>query len=106
RPSPTPAPPPAPAPPTPSDFVNRNAKQGLEIRELKKSKPDKATITPHINALLSLKAQYKEKAGKDYTPAPAAAPAAAVASKKEAVAAPAGGAATEESPAAAEISAK
>lgn len=47
--------------------------QGDEIRELKKSKPDKATMKLHVDELLALKAQYKEETGKDYAPAPAAA---------------------------------
>ena len=42
--------------------------QGDEIRDLKKSKPDKAALQPHIDALLSLKADYKKHAGKDYVP--------------------------------------
>lgn len=78
--------------------------QGLEIRELKASKADKAALKPHIDALLSLKAEYKEKAGKDYAPGPAAAQ---PAKAKEAPAPSGGGvAAKEESPAVAEISAK
>ena len=40
--------------------------QGEEIRELKKSKADKATLQPHIDALIALKTQYKEEAGKAY----------------------------------------
>eukprot|EP00904_Undaria_pinnatifida_P011963 jgi/Undpi1/7898/HiC_scaffold_24.g10370.m1 len=81
--------------------------KGLEIRELKKSKPDKATIQPHIDELLSLKAQYKEVAGKAYAPAPAAAAKAPAApAAKEAAVASGAGATVEESPAASEISAK
>lgn len=59
--------------------------QGDEIRELKKSKPDKATITPHVDDLIKLKAEYKAETGRDYAP-PRAAPAAAAkmaASSKE-----------------------
>lgn len=40
--------------------------KGDEIRELKKSKPDKATIQPHIDALIALKTQYKDETGKAY----------------------------------------
>ena len=103
---PPPSPPPSP-PISPFLLTDLDTKQGLEIRELKKSKPDKATIKPHIDALLSLKAQYKDKAGKDYAPSPAAAAAPAdsgAASKKEALSG--GGASVAESPAAAETSAK
>lgn len=52
-------------------FVTRNC-QGDEIRELKKSKPDKATITPFVEDLKALKAQYKAETGKDYAAAGAA----------------------------------
>lgn len=76
--------------------------QGLEIRELKKSKPDKAALKPHIDTLMALKAEYKKKTGKDYVPV-AAAPAS---SAKKATAAAAAPAAEAESPAAAAISAK
>lgn len=91
--------------------MSRLPEQGLEIRELKAAKADKAALKPHIDALLSLKAEYKEKAGKDYAPGPTAAAAQPAKAKKEAAApapAPAGGggAAKEESPAAAAISAK
>lgn len=77
--------------------------QGLEIRELKKSKPDKAALKPHIDTLMALKAEYKEKTGKDYVPV-AAAPASSA--KKATAAAAAAPAAEAESPAAAAISAK
>lgn len=50
------------------------AEQGEEIRELKKSKPDKATITPYIEALLALKTRYKDETGKDYAPVQTPAP--------------------------------
>ncbi|CAN0453815.1 unnamed protein product, partial [Hapterophycus canaliculatus] len=66
---------------------------------MKKSKPDKATLQPHIDALIALKAEYKGVAGKDYAP-PAAAAAAPAAKKASAPAA------EQESPAAAAISAK
>eukprot|EP00752_Nemacystus_decipiens_P011622 g10317.t1 len=77
------------------------AAKGLEIRELKKSKPDKAVLKPHVDTLIALKAEYKEKTGKDYVPvavAPASAPAAA---QKSTAAAP-----VTESPAAAAIAGK
>lgn len=82
--------------------ISPRASQGLEIRELKKSKPDKAALKPHIDTLIALKAQYKEKTGKDYVPAPAAAKQAAPA----AAAAAAAATAEAESPAAAAITAK
>lgn len=53
-----------------------HANQGIEIRELKKSKPDKAALQPHIDILLALKMDYKAKTGKDYAPAPGVSPAA------------------------------
>ncbi len=40
--------------------------KGDEIRELKKSKPDKAALQPHIDALIALKTEYKNEAGKPY----------------------------------------
>lgn len=84
---------------------HRTTSQGLELRELKKSKPDKATLQPHIDTLIALKAQYKEKTGKDYVPVPVAAPAnkAAGGGGTAAAATPA---AEAESPAAAAITAK
>lgn len=89
--------------------IDRIASQGLEIRELKKSKPDKAVLKPHIDTLIALKAQYKEKTGKDYVaPAPASSSAPPAGKKKAdgggGGAAPAGE--TEKSPAAAAIAAK
>lgn len=42
------------------------ALQGDEIRELKTSKADKATLQPHIDALIALKTGYKQAAGKAY----------------------------------------
>jgi len=74
--------------------------QGLKIRELKTGGADKAALKPEIDALLQLKAQYKDVTGED-VPGPAkkekkkgkakaAAPAAAPA--PAAAAAPAGGA--------------
>lgn len=40
--------------------------KGDEIRELKKSKADKASLQPHIDALIALKTQYKDETGKAY----------------------------------------
>lgn len=40
--------------------------KGDEIRELKKSKADKAALQPHIDALIALKTQYKDETGKAY----------------------------------------
>lgn len=40
--------------------------KGDEIRELKKSKADKATLQPHIDALIALKTQFKDETGKAY----------------------------------------
>lgn len=40
--------------------------KGEEIRDLKKSKPEKATLQPHIDALVALKTQYKDETGKPY----------------------------------------
>lgn len=81
----------------------RIAWQGLEIRELKKSKPDKAALKPHIDTLIALKAEFKEKTGKDYVSTPVAPASAPAAAKKATAAAPA---AEAESPAAAAIAAK
>lgn len=78
--------------------------QGEEIRELKKSKPDKETIQPYITDLLALKAQYKEEYGKDYAPPPAGI-AALAASSRAAPASPSVPTVAE-SPAAAELAAK
>ncbi|CAM9322056.1 unnamed protein product [Pylaiella littoralis] len=86
-------------------IADKITSKGLEIRELKKSKPDKAALQPHIDALIALKTQYKEKTGKDYAPAPAGAAAGAPAGKKGEAAA-AAPTAEKESPAAAAISAK
>ncbi|CAM9921001.1 unnamed protein product, partial [Sphacelaria rigidula] len=76
--------------------------QGDEIRELKKSKPDKAVIMPHVDELKSLKAQYKTKTGKDYAPPAAAAPV----PKASAKASPEATATVAESPAATALAAK
>lgn len=65
-----------------SILKQKSPKQGDEIRELKKSKPDKATMKPHVDELLALKGQYKEEAGRDYAPSPAAAVAPASAKLK------------------------
>lgn len=57
-------------------LLTRFSPQGDEIRELKKSKPDKATIKPFIDALITLKTQYLQEAGKAYVaPGATAAPA-------------------------------
>lgn len=82
-----------------------HANQGLEIRELKKSKPDKATLQPHIDILLALKAEYKTKTGKDYAPAPGVSPAALPPKASAPVQSP-GGEASWESPVVAELYAK
>lgn len=42
--------------------------QGEKIRNLKSSKADKATVTAEVNILLALKAEYKQKHGKDWAP--------------------------------------
>lgn len=97
---------PEPYPPPPSPRTHTPS-QGLEIRELKKSKPDKATIQPHIDALLSLKGEYKEKAGKDYAPPAAATSSSQPPNKAPKVASAAAAPATGgDSPAVAEIAAK
>ncbi|CAM9576559.1 unnamed protein product [Chrysoparadoxa australica] len=72
-----------------ADLAAKIEAKGAEIRELKESKPDKATLKPHIDALLALKAEYKEATGSDYAApntraaasAPADGPGAAIAAK-------------------------
>lgn len=46
----------------------RYARKGEEIRELKKSKPSKAELQPHIDILVGLKAKFQELTGKPYAP--------------------------------------
>lgn len=77
----------------PGNHVNRcmyafSILKGQEIRELKKAKPSKAELQPHIDVLVELKAKYQEVAGKPYAPpsngsAAASAPAAKPAPKAQ-----------------------
>ena len=66
------------------------ATKGEEIRALKAGKADKATLQPQVDALLSLKKQYKEVTGGEYAPPGAAHAEVAPAAAKKAAPAPAG----------------
>nr|1D2D_A Chain A, TRNA SYNTHETASE [Cricetulus griseus]1R1B_A Chain A, TRNA SYNTHETASE [Cricetulus griseus] len=44
------------------------AAQGEVVRKLKAEKAPKAKVTEAVECLLSLKAEYKEKTGKEYVP--------------------------------------
>lgn len=61
------------------DLSAKIAKQGNVVRDLKSQKAEKVKIEPEVKALLALKAEYKAKHGKDWTPsaAPVATPLAA-----------------------------
>ncbi|CAG9105880.1 unnamed protein product [Plutella xylostella] len=85
---------PAPAPAaaagfsaTALDLNKKITEQGNKVRTLKEQKADKAAVQAEVQTLLSLKAEFKKEAGKDWSPnlipekaasapAPAAAPAA------------------------------
>ncbi|XP_056424337.1 bifunctional glutamate/proline--tRNA ligase isoform X2 [Hyla sarda] len=57
--------------PTPSDttcLYNKVAQQGELVRKLKSEKAPKDKVDEAVKALLSLKAEYKEKTGQEYKP--------------------------------------
>lgn len=51
-----------------TSLYNKVAAQGEVVRKLKAEKAPKAKVTEAVECLLSLKAEYKEKTGKDYVP--------------------------------------
>uniref|UniRef100_UPI00358ECFC7 bifunctional glutamate/proline--tRNA ligase isoform X2 n=1 Tax=Myxine glutinosa TaxID=7769 RepID=UPI00358ECFC7 len=51
------------------DIYNKVAAQGEVVRELKVKKAGKDTVDAAVHMLLELKAEYKQKTGKDYQPA-------------------------------------
>lgn len=57
------------------DLNSRIVKQGNLVRDLKGKKADKSTINNEVQTLLALKAEYKAKFGKDWTPDAAPPPA-------------------------------
>ncbi|XP_005182957.1 bifunctional glutamate/proline--tRNA ligase [Musca domestica] len=51
-----------------AELLSKIAAQGDQIRQLKASKADKATIDPAVQLLLALKADYKSLTGQDWKP--------------------------------------
>lgn len=65
------------------DLGDRIAKQGNVVRDLKTQKAEKSKVDAEVKTLLALKAEYKAKHGKDWSPG-AVAPAVAAPAKTEA----------------------
>lgn len=57
-----------------ASLYNKVAAQGEVVRKLKAEKAPKAKVTEAVECLLSLKAEYKEKTGKEYVPGQPPAP--------------------------------